>query len=140
MQWHDLATTSHVQTAIAVKQVLVDGHIDEAMVGLEELIDALSRSDKRALRSQLIRLMAHVIKWHTRPDQRSRSWAATIENARIDIEELLELEPSLRPSVPGLLKELFEKAKRSAEKEMSAKTARTEISWHEVFEDDYTLQ
>lgn len=139
MQWHDLATTSHYQTAVTIKQALEAGNTDEAMTGLEELIEALSRSDRRALRSQLIRLMAHIIKWHTQPDSRSRSWAATIENARIDIEDLLELEPSLRPSLPGLLKELFGKAKRSAEKEMAVKTSLTELSWEEVFEVDYTL-
>ncbi len=139
MQWQELATTSHYQTAVAVKQELLKGNIEEATTGIEALIEALGRSDKRALRSQLIRLMAHIIKWETQPAQRSRSWAATIENARIEIEELLEFEPSLKPSVPGLLQELFEKAKRSAEKEMSQKTSITELSWEEGFEEEYDL-
>lgn len=138
MQWHDLATTSHYQTAVAIKHALEEGNADEAMLGLEELIEALSRSDRRALRSQLVRLMAHIINWQTQPERRSRSRAATIENARIDLEELLELEPSLRPAVSDLLQELFSKAKRSAEKEMATTTALTELSWDEVFEDDFT--
>ena len=140
MKWQELAITSHYQTAVAVKQEMLKGNLEEATTGIEELIEALSRSDKRALRSQLIRLMAHIMKWKTQPELRTRSWAATIENARIEIEELLEFEPSLKPSVPGLLRELFEKAKRLAEREMGQKTSLTELSWKEVFEEEYGLQ
>jgi hypothetical protein len=139
MNWHELATTSHYQTAVAIKQALCQGNVEEAITGVEELIEALSRSDKRALRSQLIRLMAHIIKWKTQVERRSHSWTATIENARIEIEELLELEPSLAPAVPELLKELFGKAKRSAEKEMGRKTSIVALSWKEVFEADYDI-
>jgi hypothetical protein len=53
MEWRDLATTSHYQTAVAVKDELAKGNIEEATAGIEELIEALSRADKRALRSQL---------------------------------------------------------------------------------------
>jgi hypothetical protein len=139
MNWHELAATSHYQTAITIKQELLEGDVQEATVGIEELIEALSRSDTRALRSQLIRLMAHIIKWKTQPEQRNRSWAASIENARIEIEELLELEPSLKPSVPHLLHELFDKAKRVAEKEISQRSSLTELAWREVFEEDYNI-
>jgi len=138
MDWRELSTTSHYQTAVMIKQELLKGDIEDATVGIEELIEALSRSDKRALRSQLIRLMAHVIKWKTQPEGRSRSWAVTIESARVEIEELLELEPSLKPTVPALLQELLEKAKRIAEKEMNQKTSLNRLTWKEVFEDEYS--
>lgn len=140
MDWLELATTSHYQTAAAIKQQLLKGNVEEATVGMEELIEALSRSDKRALRSQLIRLMAHVIKWKAQPEGRSRPWAATIESARVEIEELLELEPSLKPALPALLGELFEKAKRIADREeMSQETSLAGLTWKEVFEDEYSL-
>jgi len=139
MDWQDLATTSHYQTAVAVKDELLKGNIEEATAGIEELIEALGRADKRALRSQLTRLMAHVIKWKTQSAQRRRSWVATIENARFEIEEMLEFEPSLKPLVPDLLTGMFGKAKRIAEKEMGQETTLTELSWPEVFDDDYSL-
>jgi Domain of unknown function DUF29 len=44
------------------------------MHGLEELIDALARADKRALESHLIRVMQHVITWKRQPERRSRTW------------------------------------------------------------------
>lgn len=37
MQWHDLAATSHYQTAGAIKHALEEGNADEAMLGLEEM-------------------------------------------------------------------------------------------------------
>ncbi|MDI6791755.1 MAG: DUF29 domain-containing protein [bacterium] len=139
MNWQELATASHYQTAVAVRQKLLEKDMEEVDLGMEELIESLGRADKRALRSQLIRLMAHIIKWKTQPDQRSRSGAGTIENARIEIEELLEFEPSLKPSVSDLLKELFVKAKRLAETEITKKVSLRSLSWEEVLNDEYNL-
>ena len=52
---------------------------------------------------------------------------------------LLEDEPDLRPIVPTWLKELFEKARRMAEKEMGQTTAIAALTWQQVFEDEYDL-
>jgi hypothetical protein len=139
MDWQELATTSHYQTAVTVKEELLKGNIEEATAGLEELIEALSRADKRALRSQLIRLMTHIIKWQTQPAHRSRSWVATIANARVEIAEMLEFEPRLKPFVPVWVTDLFEKAKYLAEKEMGQETTLTELSWQDVFDHEYSL-
>jgi hypothetical protein len=61
VNWHDLATTSHYQTAVAVKHALSAGDVEYARIGIEELIEALARSDRRALESYLIRLMQNII-------------------------------------------------------------------------------
>jgi hypothetical protein len=137
--WHEMAVQSHYQTALAVREALGRGSVIDAQEGLTELIDALGRSDTRSLRSQMLRLMAHIIKWKTQPERRSISWCVSIENARIEIEELIEAEPHLRPTLPILLDELFSKAQRLAEKEMNKHTSLTELVWSEVFEDDYAL-
>lgn len=63
VNWHDLATTSHYQTAVAIKHALSAGAMEHARIGIENLIEALARSDRRALESYLIRLMQHIIKW-----------------------------------------------------------------------------
>ncbi len=73
MNWQTLATASPYQTAVAIKQELDDGHLAVAASSLEELIDTLSKSEKRALKSQLVRLMLHIIKWQTQPERRSLS-------------------------------------------------------------------
>ena len=84
MNWKELAITSHYQTAVAIQNELRQGNIEDSAIGIEELINALSRSEKRALRSQLTRLMMHIIKWYIQPTHRSRSWLISIENARVE--------------------------------------------------------
>src|SRR5271165_4266255 len=99
MNWQEQASSSHYRTAVAIREQFRAGHLGEAAAGLEELIDALSRSERRALKSQLIRLMAHVLKWRLQPEQRSRSWAASIRSARKEIREIQEETPSLSDDV-----------------------------------------
>ncbi len=95
MNWQELSATSHYKTALAIAHELELGHTSEADKGIKELINALSRSEKRALKSQLIRLMKHILKWKNQPDYRSRSWVATIQNARVEIKDIQEETPSL---------------------------------------------
>ena len=140
MNWHELSATSHYQTAIAIEEELKQGHIDEATAGIEEFIDALSRAEKRALRSQLTRLMAHIIKWKIQPRARSRSWARTIVDARIEIEEIQEETPSLNAAViKQLWDKCFQSARRNAEAEMNQPADVTELAWDEVFDKDYQV-
>lgn len=51
MNWQELSSTSHYKTAMAVKNEMANGNLPEAVIGIEELIQALSRSEKRALKS-----------------------------------------------------------------------------------------
>ncbi len=61
MNWQDISSTSHYKTALAVKHELYAGNLTEATLGIEALIQALSRSEKRALKSQLVGLMLHTL-------------------------------------------------------------------------------
>lgn len=138
MHWQELSTTSHYQTAVEIEQELQKGNIPEATTGIKELIEALGRSEKRALKSQLIRLMAHVIKWQTQPEKRSHSWVATIYNARDEIRDIQTETPSLTDDV---MKEMWDKyfqaAKREAEGDMNQASSISALSWKEVFEEEY---
>jgi len=140
MNWQKLSSTSHYKTAMAVKNEIAIGNLPEAFIGIEELIQALSRSEKRALKSQLVRLMLHIIKWQSQPERRSLSWIASIKDAREEITDIQEETPSLNNNV---IEELWDKvfiiAKRDAQAEMGKKSAVTALSWQTVFEDDYDL-
>ncbi len=140
MQWDVLAASSHFQASVAIRDELAAGHLDEAAVGLEELIEALSRSERRALKSQLIRLMAHVIKWKSQPELRSRSWAVTIYNARSEIVDIQEETPSLTADVVRQLWDrCFRRARKEAEEAMGERCAFEALSWGEVFEEPCSL-
>jgi hypothetical protein len=133
MNWQELSATSHYKTALAIHDELQLGNSLEADKGIKELINALSRSEKRALKSQLIRLMKHIIKWKTQPDYRSRSWIATIHNARVEIKDIQEETPSLNNEViKQLWNECLSAAVVEAEDEMRQETKIQELSWQEV--------
>ena len=141
VDWQELATTSPYHVAIAVREVLREGNMENAMIGLEELIDALSRSDRRALESHLTRLMTHVIKWKVQPERRSRSWRNTILNVRTAIIRLQRHVSSLNRSViEEDWDELTEVARREAEGETNLDIPPLFLTWKEVFEDNYTLE
>jgi len=57
--WQQIAVESHYLTAVGVKEALEAGDIHEALRGIDELIDAMRRSEQRAVRSQFVRLMTH---------------------------------------------------------------------------------
>ena len=139
--WQELAVTSHYQTAVAVEEALQRGDVPDAAAGIQELIDALSRADKRALRSQLIRLMTHVIKWKSQPEKRSRSWRQTIRSARQEIADLQEDTPSLtREVIEGMWVSCLASAKENAEDEMNQETSVSKLTWKEVFEKEYKVE
>jgi hypothetical protein len=140
MDWAQMAATSHHQTAVAVRDELYNENVEEAARGLEELIDSLARSDKRALRSQLTRLMAHIIKWQIQPERRSRSWLATITNARIEIAAILEDEPSQRRNLIELWPKCFAAAKTIARDETGIEPQVEYLTEYEVFELRYKLE
>lgn len=140
MKWQELAASSHYQTAVAVEDAMNRGEIEDAKVGIQELIDALARAEKRALRSQLARLMLHIIKWHTQPERRSYSWRGSIYNARYEIAEIQEETPSLnRRVLEQVWDRCFMLAKRDAEGEMGMQSLVEKLTWAQVFDQDYDL-
>jgi hypothetical protein len=140
MNWKELATTSPYQTAVAVEEALERGDFREANAGIQELVEALSRSDKRALKSHLIRLMVHVIKWQSQPGKRSRSWRTTIRNARREIADIQEETPSLnRAVIEALWHRCWEEAKEEAEADMNQESTVNVLSWADLFENEYEV-
>ena len=74
---------------------------------LEEIED-MGRSDKRALRSNLGRLLEHLLKlryWETEKERCANGWKIEIRAFRKKIRELLEESPSLK----NYLASIFEK-------------------------------
>lgn len=143
VDWEELALTSHYHTAVAIRDALQEGKVADATQGLEELIDALSRSDERALKSYLVRLMQHVIKWRLQPERRTPSWVATIRNARNEIAELRQENP--RFTRRFIEERMWARCLRAGHDEAAIdlnreRIAEMQLSWEDVFETAYTLE
>jgi len=82
---------------------------------IAEEIESLSRSDKREILSRMIVLLAHLLKWKFQPDGRSRSWAASVAQARWKIAELVAESPSLRGHPAQVLEKAYAQARKEAQ-------------------------
>jgi hypothetical protein len=72
---------------------------------LAEEIESLGRSQRAELNSQIRRILRHLFKLEASPAVDPRAgWRATIRDARAEIDELLEISPSLRREVEGTIK------------------------------------
>jgi Domain of unknown function DUF29 len=81
---------------------------------IAEEIESMGRSDRRELKNRLVVLVMHLLKWHHQPGARSRSWSATIDEQRLQIEGILAESPSLRPAAAIMLGESYAIARARA--------------------------
>jgi Domain of unknown function DUF29 len=86
--------------------------IDAANIAEE--IESMGRRDRRELRSRLLVLVMHLLKWSKQPGLRSRSWSATIREQRRQIEQILDESPSLRPFLGETLAAVYDDAREDA--------------------------
>ncbi|MFN6561466.1 MAG: DUF29 domain-containing protein [Nostoc sp. ChiSLP01] len=77
---------------------------------LIEEIQSLGKQQRQELRNRLSVLIGHLLKWEYQPRGRSRSWLATLRIQRLDIAELLEDNPSLKPYLEEALGKAYLKA------------------------------
>jgi Domain of unknown function DUF29 len=98
---------------------------------LAEEIESLGNEQRHAVRSHLRVLLWHLLKWAYQPDHRGPSWLTSIGNARAEIADRLEDQPSLRPLVPALLASAYPRARRlaAAETELPLATFPETCPW-----------
>jgi hypothetical protein len=98
--------------------LLKEGKFSEVDVSnLIEEIDSMGKREKRELRSRLIILLMHLLKWKYQPQKRSESWLSTISEQRLSLEELLEDSPSLQPFLTDVFETCYQKARVKAANE-----------------------
>ncbi len=84
---------------------------------LIEEIESLGKSEKRAITSNLILVILHLLKWRYQPKKRSRSWKSSIREHRRRIQRLLADSPSLKNYLPEILADCYLAAKKQASDE-----------------------
>jgi hypothetical protein len=71
---------------------------------LAEEIESLGKSDRRELRSQITRILRHLLKLEASSAAEPRAgWRVTIREARAEIESVLEDSPSLRREAQAMI-------------------------------------
>lgn len=110
---------------------------------LAEEIESLGISQKHALRSHIHQLVMHLLKWRYQPDGRQlgHSWQTSINNQRVEIELLLDTNPSFKPRLPEVLDERYPKARKHASTEtglhLSAFPEHCPWTVEQILDDDF---
>lgn len=78
---------------------------------LLEEFDDMGRSEKRALTSNLIVVLMHLLKYAYQPGQRSNSWRFTIKEHRRRLQEALKTSPSLKSYLEKEFTECYQEAR-----------------------------
>lgn len=145
--WGYLAATSHYLLAKEIKFSLQEGDIENAIEGLDELIDSMSKIAIREMRSHLLIIMIHILKWKYQSQKRSWSWKISISNARDEIEEVQEETPSVtKKTIESEWNKVFVKAIRQSADQMNLNKQEKRnfnpepLTWEEVFEKEYELE
>ena len=94
---------------------------------LIEEIESLGKSEKRAIESNLIVVILHLLKWRYQPQKRSNSWKSSIREHRRRIQRLLTDSPSLK----NYLAEIFATCYLAAKKQASDETGLSVVAFPE---------
>src|SRR5271166_2463730 len=95
------------------------GRIGEAdLAAIAEEIESMGKTEKRELISRLTILLMHLLKWRRQPAGRGNSWRLSITNARHEIADLLDDNPSLKTVIDDVTASAYRYARRKAAIEM----------------------
>lgn len=106
-QW--LKITANLLQQKKFKEIDLDNLIIE--------LESMGKSNKRELISRLIILIMHLLKWKYQPQKQSKSWLSTINEQRLQLELILEQNPSLKREIEQIITQRYEKARKMASQE-----------------------
>ncbi len=84
---------------------------------LIEEIESLGKSQQNEVKSRLRVLIMHLLKWQIQPMHRSASWRNTINVQRLDLQDVLDENPSLRTRLAEFVAYAYPRAIRDAVQE-----------------------
>jgi hypothetical protein len=124
--------TDYYGWTVEQAELLKSGHWQEIDIeNLIEEVEAMGRSEKRALESRLIVLITHLLKWKYQPVRRGKSWELTIKEQRLRINKILRDNPSLKREIEVCFLDVYPFAVIQAVKEtgIDEKVFPTECEW-----------
>jgi len=92
-------------------ELLRERRLDELdLENLAEEIETLGRSERSAVRSQLRRMLVHLVKLGIQPERGGASWRGSVASARTALLDLMEDSPSLRRVAEENLQRIYREA------------------------------
>lgn len=99
--------------ARAVRAAAHGGNQPIDWANLAEEIEALGRSERREVASRLRTIIEHLLKLMVSPAAAPRrGWTGTVLRMRMELADVLQDSPSLRPEIPALVREIGPKIAR----------------------------
>jgi hypothetical protein len=99
-------------------ELLRSGRLDQLdPETLAEYLTDMATRDRREVLSQLVVLLAHLLKWEYQPDRRSGSWQATILEQQRELRQLLE-SGTLHNHAVSVFADAYADARKQAAAEM----------------------
>jgi hypothetical protein len=100
---------------VATTELLREGRLAALDVAnLLEEIETMGRSEKAALKSNLVVVLWHLLKWKYQPEKRSTSWELSIAEHRRRLRDAFEDSPSLKPYCEECFDQCYQDARRQA--------------------------
>jgi hypothetical protein len=108
---------------------------------LAEEIESLGTSQRSEIRARLKVLLVDLLKWQYQPEWRCGSWRGSIREARDQIDDLLEDNPSLRAYPEECLPKAYARARTKALDETGLLRLPEACPWtiDEILADDFLL-
>jgi len=106
-------------------QILSDmkeGNDGAKVLDYENLIEevlSLGRTDKDAVRGQIIRICIHLLKWRYQPERQGSSWWDSVRDGRDVIARKIDDSPSIKREIGGMVLKEWKYIKRCAIDEMT---------------------
>lgn len=82
-------------------------------------IEDMGRNERRSLKSNLIVVLVHLLKWQFQPERRSGSWEGSIIEHRRRVREALSDSASIQPYFASIYAECYSQAVKQAKAETS---------------------
>ena len=108
------------------------GRVAEAdLAAIAEEIESMGKTEKRELVSRLTVLLLHLLKWRYQPAGRGNSWPLSIANARDEIADLIDDNPSLKAALDEVMASAYRYARRKAaiETDLAEETFPAQCPW-----------
>jgi hypothetical protein len=84
------------------------------IANLVEEIEDLGIGEKKAVESNLVVVLKHLLKYRFQPGRRSRSWLSSIAEHRRRLRNDLKISPSLRPYARERFEQCYQDSRRQA--------------------------